>query len=333
MPKNNDPTNEIGVEAKITNSGLSLQAKSRALGMVDALIGGLGSAWLAKLQNEANRIRAKGQVEEAVYEAAADAVRASTGEDSEIGHLIEAVALSKIQGMVNKVHVVDHAAESLALEDSRALNNPETAREVNEEDLDWLNYFGSYAEKARSEDLRVLWGRILAGEIRQRGSFSLMTLRVMAEIDPETAKMFEEETKHRVMNDSILRPDEIKGERLRKLTHLEQVGLLHSVAPASGLGWTISPDPDGYAMFHEANLCLRLKLNGDANLKAIPLTRVGREVASLLPPVDAMVVLKRVAERFRGSARSMVIYSVRRELDGSKILDPLEVLKPERRGN
>src|SRR5208283_1459027 len=54
-----------------------------------------------------------------------------------------------------------------------------------------LNIFERYAEDASSETMRALWARVLAGEIRRPGQFSLRTLRFMSELDATTAKLFE----------------------------------------------------------------------------------------------------------------------------------------------
>ena len=62
---------------------------------------------------------------------------------------------------------------------------------------DWLDFFGDYAEKANAEAVRDLWGRVLAGEIRRPGTFSLYTLRILAELDQQVARWFEEEAQFR----------------------------------------------------------------------------------------------------------------------------------------
>lgn len=52
---------------------------------------------------------------------------------------------------------------------------------------DFLNYFTPHAEKASSEEMRNLFARILAGEIRKPGSFSPRTMQFMALMDQELA--------------------------------------------------------------------------------------------------------------------------------------------------
>ena len=161
-----------------------------------------------------------------------------------------------------------------------------------------------------------------------------MTLRLMAEMDQDTARMFEEETEHRIQNDFILRPEEMKGEKLLRLTHLEHVGLLQHVLPMAGVAWTKSLNSDGFVTIIEGNYCLRLRQDNEVQLGVIPLTRVGKEVASLLAPVDEMTVLKRLGDQLHSKARSMDLHRVSRNQNGQEVLVPIpvEVLKSEVEG-
>jgi hypothetical protein len=54
-----------------------------------------------------------------------------------------------------------------------------------------MNLFVSYAERASSEDLQDVLARILAGEIRRPGSFSLRTMQFMSVLDHDLAKSVE----------------------------------------------------------------------------------------------------------------------------------------------
>jgi hypothetical protein len=52
-----------------------------------------------------------------------------------------------------------------------------------EPDGDWLNLFSSLASRASSKTMKEHWARILKGEIRTPGTFSLSTLKVMSVLD------------------------------------------------------------------------------------------------------------------------------------------------------
>ena len=55
---------------------------------------------------------------------------------------------------------------------------------------DFLNSFDEEARHKSSEEMQVLFGRILAGEIRKPGTFSIRTLKVLGEIEREAAILF-----------------------------------------------------------------------------------------------------------------------------------------------
>jgi hypothetical protein len=66
------------------------------------------------------------------------------------------------------------ATTKAALDDMDA--NPTTADAQAEIEDDWLNFFVRISEDKSSEELQQLFGRILSGEIRRPGSFSLRAL-------------------------------------------------------------------------------------------------------------------------------------------------------------
>jgi hypothetical protein len=55
---------------------------------------------------------------------------------------------------------------------------------------DWLNAFESAAAEMSSEQMQRLFGKILAGEIRRPTSYSIKTLKLMAQVDNRAAALF-----------------------------------------------------------------------------------------------------------------------------------------------
>ena len=67
----------------------------------------------------------------------------------------------------------------------------ENKRVIDEEiDHDWTARFFNDVQDVSSEEMRVLWGRILASEIEKPGSTSLRTLGVVRDLDQATARLF-----------------------------------------------------------------------------------------------------------------------------------------------
>ena len=55
---------------------------------------------------------------------------------------------------------------------------------------DWLNSFEKEASQKSTEEMQLLFGRILAGEIRKPGSFSIRAVKILSEMDQNTATLF-----------------------------------------------------------------------------------------------------------------------------------------------
>ncbi|MCT4616671.1 MAG: DUF2806 domain-containing protein [Candidatus Gracilibacteria bacterium] len=64
--------------------------------------------------------------------------------------------------------------------------------EVSDEKLDedWITRFFNIAGEISSEQMQVIWSKILAGEIKQPGSYNLRTLQVLRNINQSEANIF-----------------------------------------------------------------------------------------------------------------------------------------------
>lgn len=56
---------------------------------------------------------------------------------------------------------------------------------------DWLNRFFDAAENVSSEDMQLIWARILAGETQNPGKFSVRTLELVKNLSKEEATVFQ----------------------------------------------------------------------------------------------------------------------------------------------
>jgi len=73
---------------------------------------------------------------------------------------------------------------------THALNAlPETVSDEPVE-KDWILQFFDHAQYVCDEDMQILWGRILAGETSEPGSFSKRTLQLLKTFEKEDAKAF-----------------------------------------------------------------------------------------------------------------------------------------------
>ena len=55
---------------------------------------------------------------------------------------------------------------------------------------DWLNNFEKEARYKSTEEMQTLFGRVLAGEIKQPGFYSMKAVKTLGELDQEVARLF-----------------------------------------------------------------------------------------------------------------------------------------------
>lgn len=165
------------------------------------------------------------------------------------------------------------AAEEIATDPVEPLNDPED---------DWLNVFTRYAEDSSSERARRLWGRVLAGEFRAPGSISLRTLRLLSELDQQTADDFEKIVGN-ITGDFIYRAEgENQGEPFLRLARLETAGLIalgggfftRKMMPKGDLTLLVRGDP--------LSLAGKLPGAGPVTVPCCNVTASGMELARLI---------------------------------------------------
>ncbi len=196
-------SNELSLEASLSKNGISGRVKLRAVAAFDRLMGSLIDIPTAKLEAISRRIRARSDHETKLIASETAVAKNSIEVDEELERIVGQNHLSsRIKYMTNKSTIAKLSIEHLSEEDFPGEGESEDTS-VNE---DWLNYFEQYAEKASSARMHDLWARVLAGEIRKPQSFSLVTLRFLAELDKEMASLFEQVAKHRLEDGFIIKP-------------------------------------------------------------------------------------------------------------------------------
>jgi hypothetical protein len=89
---------------------------------------------------------------------------------------------------VNVDQIAGIAAAELKSEQSAIANDKEPeAPPISE---DWLNAFESEAAQISSEQMKNLFAKVLAGEIRRPTSYSIKTIKLMAQLDNRAATLF-----------------------------------------------------------------------------------------------------------------------------------------------
>jgi Protein of unknown function (DUF2806) len=204
-------------------------------------------------------------------------------------------------GLENDESLVARARERFLGDLSRKQENREAVAKISLEQLsedsertftenvsdDWLDYFSAYAEKANSEKMRDLWARILTGEVRTPGKFSLSTMRFMAELDASTAKCIEKYFTKVFDQHSIFHQKSFSSSpALSEVTLLENIGLLNGVGETRNRTLKVQENGFLFLQFQKNALVIAAKPSLEIKLNCLLLTQMGREVLSILSLAD-----------------------------------------------
>lgn len=106
---------------------------------------------------------------------------------------------------------------------------------INEEmDEDWKYDFFDKGKKIHSEDLQFIFGKILAGEIKQPGTYSKRLLNILFNLSQKEAELFNKISKYifnDLKNSFIISDEEILSElniNIADIIELEEAGLINS---------------------------------------------------------------------------------------------------------
>ena len=265
----------------------SIKALNRLLGaVVDVPV-----AWL---ERQKAKIEARTSSLIAVEKAVGDSAAAKAGEDADVEERAVAALVSKTyRKQANREAVGKAMLDELT-------STPDASDEVpskSEVDDDWLNVFERYAEDASSERMQNLWGRVLAGEVRRPGRYSLRTLRFLSEFSQQDALTFSELTKSAFSDfipKKLAKPDE--NSDITSLINLEAAGVLTG-ATGLGLSKTLTLNSLGEGCIAEDKLLLYFKGAPGTRLtfEVIILTPLGVELLGLIPNRDVRSAAKEVA--------------------------------------
>ena len=155
---------------------------------------------------------------------------------------------------------------------------------------DWTTRFFSIAQDVSDEEMRQLWGRILAGEIKQPNSYSLRTLELLKNISKSEAEVFLKFAKNSVRVTTgqfiIINSNDLlekSGIEFTDKLLMEEIGLL---ASKDNLSFTIglTQEPLKFAAV-QGNKGLLVDLDGINNpvkLEVLSFTKPGLELLSLI---------------------------------------------------
>jgi hypothetical protein len=168
------------------------------------LILGLVEVPAAALAAKAKDINHEQVIRERVRDALAKEATAQISGNIEVGErALDYFVADLFRKQENREEVLRHAVEELAQSPDSMTGQPAAAQSL---DDDWLNDFGRHAENVSTERMRNLFGRILAGEIRRPGSYSMFTMDLLAKIGNNEATAIVSIAPYIIENFFILTP-------------------------------------------------------------------------------------------------------------------------------
>lgn len=171
-------------------------------------------------------------------------------------------------------------------------------------DEDWTTRFFNIAEDISSEEMQALWGRILAGEIKQPKSYSLRTLELLKNLSKKEAEVFLKFGRLAITSSNISFILNFKNEKLLEDKYklnfserllLEELGFI----TANDLQFSMmaNPDQNAQTVFSIGNTCViaeRIKGIPEQTLQVLVFTKIGQELLQLInffPQLDYIQLL------------------------------------------
>ena len=198
--------------------------------------------------------------------------------------MILRMAYQETKRQSNLEQIIQHAYEDL--KDDQEPISEETPQR------DWINRFFRIAEDISTDQMQTLWGKILSGEVKKPGSYSLRTLDLLKNITQAEAELFVQVCKvsflwqetlfiPRPINDNYL--TEHFGLELSHFLLLQEIGLLMA---NNTLEFTMkSATTDEQELFICGNTCVFVNRpvgTPEQRIMAFVFTKIGRELFQLI---------------------------------------------------
>lgn len=295
----------------------------RSIKALDRLIGAAVDVPVAWLGQQKAKIDAQTAAFQAVETAVGKAVASEAAGDPDI-------VARAAETLVRKAYRKQENLTAAAKEAIDHLKEPQSTTEQVDQDEqlndDWLNVFERFAEDASTSRMQKLWGRVLAGEIRRPGKYSIRTLRFLSEFSQREAELFEGLSFNffaSIGPKKLLKPDEHKD--IRDLLYLEESGIIQG-ASGLGLSHTLTIQDNGFGLIVEGPIAIGFKGEPGTSIQtgAITLSQLGTELLSLLPGRDFRQAARNVGFAMRTEATTGgFLFPV---IDGIVPPTPIEVL-------
>ena len=232
--------------------------------------------------------------------------------------VVERIVAKEIRRQENIDSIVQMAAQNLLEEDSVSQKPV---------DVDWATRFFEYAQDITKEEMKVLWAKILAKEVKTPSSFSLRTLDVLRNITSEEAETFEKVGKFVMYesdcfiynNSEVLERFDIK---FSDIVFLRDCGILMST-DFIVKNYSSDSKENSSAYVYCGNYCIRMTIPKNHREISIPvhlLTRVGQELLTLIEIEGNLDYMRSWRDAIKKEGPNVTVEYAKWMIEGGKIV-------------
>lgn len=259
-----------------------------------------------------------------------------------IGVIEKAKAIASADSKIIDLDLYDNIQNRIIYQEKRKQENIDTIVEVAAEQLnqeenvaqekvepDWTTKFFNIAQDISDDEMQKLWGRILAGEIKQPKSYSLRALELLKNLTKKEAQTFAKlsnlaittgEGKFVINNDNGKTLKEIFGITLDDILLLTEIGLIvnmpnvafpiggHSISQME----TLIYGKKGIVIERPANTLRQ-------SVHILPLTNIGIELSKLIDNEANIEYIKLICSSF-SQPGSKIVYGDLVDINGERII-------------
>lgn len=267
--------------------------------LIDTVTNAIGTLFEPWLKVRAAKAEAKSESIKAIEQAKTEAIINQDIQRVEYLHTIETRLVTKeVKRQKNIEEVISNAKKIL-----------ESEKEVSDKkvDPDWTTRFFNIVQDVSNEDMQLLWGQILAGEVKQPKSYSLRTLELLRNMTKEEAVLFQKvaQLNIRCSNDIFIfsSNDFLKknGISYTEIAKLIEIGLLQSGDFVQETIKATNSGSDEIPLFY-GNFLIRIRRNANSPQLTIPIrlfSTPGEELTKLVTITPNLEYVKELANTIR----------------------------------
>ena len=284
--------------------GLEALLKYVASG-IGSVAGPMLAPWRAKREAVASSIAARAQAENTRIIAEAQTSAQRTLSDT---HFVEGFIEINPEGITQRIEYQEkkrHSNISTIVQEAAMLVEDKKVQD-HEPDHDWTAQFFASVQDVSSEELRVIWSRILASEVQEQGTTSLRTLATLKTLSSAEAHAFAQVAANRFCGYLLPIPS-IEYDNYT-LPLIEQASLVQS-QKREYFDATIRSGSD---VIHREPGCILVVQREEERsvflgFNGLKLTQSGQEIAQSIDPVPDLRFLSRVANTLNSNGYKLLI--------------------------